>query len=69
MRTMSTKSKRRSARRHESQGPTSTARPTPETKVAGEIVGALINAITLGALEGPASGKQRAPTEPKSATP
>jgi hypothetical protein len=58
---MSTKSKRRSSRRaQQEQGPSSRERPTPEGKVAGEIMGAVLNAITFGALEGPASGGARA---------
>jgi hypothetical protein len=66
---MSTKSKRRSSRRaHQEQSPASRERPTPDGKVAGEIMGALLNAITLGALEGPASGKSDRKTPPDDST-
>jgi hypothetical protein len=58
---MSTKSKRRSSRRaQQEQGPASRERPTADGKVVGEIMGAVLNAITFGALEGPASGGSRA---------
>jgi hypothetical protein len=67
---MSTKSKRRTARRaHQgTQGPASHERPS-DKKVAGEIMGAVLNAITFGALEGPASGRSQASagTHPKPA--
>jgi hypothetical protein len=66
---MSTKSKARIARRA-SERPSSTKRPTRSTaekKVAGEIIGAVLNAITFGALEGPASGRKPAETQSKPA--
>ncbi len=59
---MSTKSKRRSSRRQQeqgSQGPSSHERLTPDGKVVGEIMGAVLNAITFGALEGPASRRSK----------
>lgn len=61
--TMSTKSKRRIARRSENppaQGPAS------KREVAGQIVGALLSAITFGAVDGPSSARG---TQPSSSTP
>ena len=52
--TMSTKSKRRIARR---SNEATEAVPTSKRQVAGEIVGALLSAITFGAVDGPQSAR------------
>ncbi len=62
---MSTKSKRRIARRAAEQGTPSPASLDPNSthKIEGQIVGALLNAITFGAVDGPQSA--RAPQSSK----
>ena len=63
---MSTKSKRRIARRATEQGTTTSPAsigPNSTHKIEGQIVGALLNAITFGAVDGPQSA--RAPQSSK----
>ncbi len=57
---MSTKSKRRIARR--SENATGNV-PASKREVAGQIVGALLSAITFGAVDGPQSARARASGE------
>jgi len=63
---MSTKSKRRIARR---SGNPPAQGPTSKREVAGQIVGALLNAITFGAVDGPPSARGRKSNETPSSTP
>ncbi len=51
---MSTKSKRRIARR---SGNATETIPASKREVAGQIVGALLSAITFGAVDGPQSAR------------
>ncbi len=62
---MSTKSKRRIARRATEQGTSSLASigPSSQHRIEGQLVGALLNAITFGAVDGPPSA--RAPSSSK----